>query len=172
MNKGLEVIEAHWLFNLSTDKIDVHVHPQSIIHSMVCYQDGSVLAQLGEPDMRIPIAYGLGLRDRISSGASLIDLLKVETLQFYPPDYEKFPCLKLARLAIEQGGTAMAILNVANEVSVAAFLSNQLPFTGIAKINQQVMQQADICAVENIQQLIELDIEVRKLAQKMVKNSV
>lgn len=172
MNKGLEVIEAHWLFNLSSDKIDVHIHPQSIIHSMVCYQDGSVLAQLGEPDMRIPIAFGLGLRDRIASGASLIDLLKTETLQFSPPDYDKFPCLGLARVAIELGGTAMATLNVANEVSVAAFLNNQMPFTAIANINQQVMQQADICAVENIQQLIELDIEIRALAQQMVSNNV
>ena len=172
MNKGLEVIEAHWLFKLGSDKIDVHVHPQSIIHSMVCYQDGSVLAQLGEPDMRIPIAFGLGMRDRMASGASLIDLLKVETLQFFPPEYDKFPCLNLARVAIDMGGTAMATLNVANEVSVAAFLDSQIPFTAIANINQQVMQQADICAVENIQQLIELDIEVRSIAQQMVNNNV
>lgn len=168
MNKGLEVIEAHWLFKLGTDKIDVHVHPQSIIHSMVCYQDGSVIAQLGEPDMRIPITYGLGLRDRMASGAQLIDLLKVETLQFFPPDHDKFPCLDLAAQAIDLGGTAMATLNVANEVSVAAFLSSQIPFTAIADVNQQVMQQADICAVENIQQLIELDLEIRALAQKIV----
>lgn len=170
MNKGLEIIEAHWLFDLGSNDIDVHVHPQSIIHSMVCFQDGSVLAQLGEPDMRIPIAFGLGLRDRITSGASLIDLLKVETLQFFPPDYHKFPCLKLAREAIDLGGTAMATLNSANEVSVDAFLNRQINFTDISVINDQVMQQAEICAVENIQQLIELDSEVRSLAQQMIMN--
>lgn len=168
MNKGLEVIEAHWLFNLGVEKIDVHVHPQSIIHSMVCYNDGSILAQLGNPDMRIPIAYGLGLRERISSGAPLIDLLKNNQLQFLPPDHEKFPCLSLAKESIKTGGTSMAILNSANETSVAAFLDNQIPFTAIAEINQQIMQQSNSEDVENVQQLIELDQKVREITQQLI----
>ncbi|MFK8011043.1 MAG: 1-deoxy-D-xylulose-5-phosphate reductoisomerase [Marinicellaceae bacterium] len=170
MNKGLEVIEAHWLFNLSVDKIDVHVHPQSIIHSMVCYIDGSILAQLGEPDMRIPIAYGLGLRQRIKSGASLIDLLVNNELQFLPPDYKKFPCLKLAQDAIKSGGTSMAILNSANESSVEAFLNQQIPFTAIAEINAKIMNQSAVENVENVEQLIELDHKVRIQTHELIKN--
>lgn len=172
MNKGLEIIEAHWLFNLKLDKIDVHVHPQSIIHSMVCYKDGSVLAQLGEPDMRIPIAYGLGLRERISSGANMIDLLSNQNLQFFPPDYQKFPCLQLARDAVEQGGTAMAILNFANEVTVDAFLNKKIPFTAIAQINEHIMTKAIINKVENVQQLQLLDKETRMKTSQMVKKYV
>ncbi|VAW38832.1 1-deoxy-D-xylulose 5-phosphate reductoisomerase [hydrothermal vent metagenome] len=169
MNKGLEIIEAHWLFNLNVDKIDVHIHPQSIIHSMVCYKDGSILAQLGKPDMRIPIAYGLGLRKRITSGANLIDLLTAEQLQFFKPDYVKFPCLALAQDAINSGGTAMATLNTANEVSVAAFLNGQISFTNIAAINQQVMQQTTIHRIESVQHLLELDIEIRTITQQEAK---
>jgi len=169
MNKGLEVIEAHWLFSLAVDKIDVHVHPQSIIHSMVCYNDGSVLAQLGEPDMRIPIAYGLGMRERISSGANLIDLLQNNELQFYPPNFEKFPCLKLAKDSIELGGTAMAILNFANEISVDAFLTKQIPFNGIAEINHQIMTNASIEKVGSVTQLLQLDAEIRAKARQLVK---
>ncbi len=172
MNKGLEIIEAHWLFNLELNKIDVHVHPQSIVHSMVCYKDGSVLAQLGEPDMRIPIAYGLGLGERISSGANLIDLLNNESLQFFPPDYQKFPCLQLARNAIEIGGTAMAILNFANEVAVEAFLNKRIPFTAIAQINEQVMTKAIVAQVESVQQLQQLDKEIRMQTTQLVKNYV
>jgi 1-deoxy-D-xylulose-5-phosphate reductoisomerase len=171
MNKGLEIIEAHWLFNLSSEAIDVHVHPQSIIHSMVCYNDGSVLAQLGEPDMRIPIAYGLGFRDRIKSGANLIDLLKIGSLNFYPPDYNKFPCLQLAREAIDQGGTAMAILNMANEVTVEAFLNGEIPFTSIAKINHKILQTSNITSVENVDQLLELDCEIRNITKQMVNDN-
>jgi 1-deoxy-D-xylulose-5-phosphate reductoisomerase len=169
MNKGLEIIEAHWLFNLAEDEIDVHVHPQSIIHSMVCYKDGSVLAQLGEPDMRIPIAYGLGLRERITSGANLIDLLVSKELNFYPPDNKKFPCLQLARDAIKQGGTAMAILNTANEVSVEAFLNNKITFNAIAAINQNIMQKSNIVAIESVDQILELDNEIRTVAGQLVK---
>lgn len=172
MNKGLEIIEAHWLFNLPVNKIDVHVHPQSIIHSMVCYKDGSVLAQLGEPDMRIPIAYGLGMRKRISSGANFINLLDNNKLEFYPPNYEKFPCLTLAKQAIEMGGTAMAILNFANEVSVDAFLNRQIPFTGIAEINCQIMTNASIEIVESVEQLLQIDNETRVQAMQLVKNYV
>ncbi|MCF6318660.1 MAG: 1-deoxy-D-xylulose-5-phosphate reductoisomerase [Proteobacteria bacterium] len=169
MNKGLEIIEAHWLFNLPTNKIDIHVHPQSIIHSMVCYQDGSVLAQIGEPDMRIPIAYGLGLRKRINSGANLVDLLHTQSLDFFAPDYEKFPCLKIAQDAIKQGGTAAAILNAANEVTVEAFLNKKIAFTQIATINHKVMTKVTINQVESVSQLQDLDIEIRSMTQQMVK---
>ncbi len=169
MNKGLEIIEAHCLFNLAADKIDVHVHPQSIIHSMVCYQDGSVLAQLGEADMRIPIAHGLGLPHRIHSGAKLIDLLTSHDLQFFPPDYVKFPCLQLAKDAIKTGGTAAAILNAANEVSVDAFLSERIGFLDIARINQEIMTKVTSQAATSVPQLLDLDKEIRSLTQQMVK---
>ena len=172
MNKGLEIIEAHWLFNLNEKDIDVHVHPQSIVHSMVCYQDGSVLAQLGEPDMRIPIANGLGLPERITSGANMLDLLQSQDLQFFPPDYQKFPCLALAKEAIKAGGTSMAVLNAANEISVDAFLNNLIPFTSIAKINAEIMTNATVSQVENVTQLLQLDEEVRAHAREMVKKHV
>ncbi|HHL31104.1 MAG TPA: 1-deoxy-D-xylulose-5-phosphate reductoisomerase [Oceanospirillales bacterium] len=172
MNKGLEIIEAHWLFNLAETQIDVHVHPQSIVHSMVCYKDGSVIAQMGEPDMRIPIAYGLGLRKRIASGAQLLDLIKVGQLQFFAPNYEKFPCMALARTAIKQGGTAMTILNAVNEVSVDAFLKHEISFPAIAGLNQQLMQNSQIEAIENVAQLLELDKEVRIMARQMIKSGV
>jgi len=168
MNKGLEVIEAYWLFNIAVDNIDVHVHPQSIIHSMVCFKDGSVLAQLGEPDMRIPIAYGLGLRERIASGAGLVDLLKIQQLQFFPPDYEKFPCLNLAQEAIKMGGTAMAVLNAANEMTVQAFLNKKIPFTAIATINEKIMTNASIDKLTDVQQLQSLDNEMRLKTQQVV----
>jgi 1-deoxy-D-xylulose-5-phosphate reductoisomerase len=169
MNKGLEIIEAHWLFNLKEKDIDVHVHPQSIVHSMVCYQDGSVLAQLGEPDMRIPIANGLGMPERITSGANMLDLLQREDLQFFAPDYKKFPCLALAKAAIKAGGTTMAVLNAANEISVDAFLNKLISFTTIAKINAEIMTNATVSQVENVAQLLQLDEEVRANARQMVK---
>jgi 1-deoxy-D-xylulose-5-phosphate reductoisomerase len=172
MNKGLEIIEAHWLFNLAEAQIDVHVHPQSIVHSMVCYKDGSVLAQMGEPDMRIPIAYGLGLRKRIASGAQLLDLIKVGQLQFFEPNYEKFPCMALARAAIKQGGTAMTVLNAVNEVSVDAFLNHEISFPAIAGLNQQLMQNSQIEHIENVAQLLELDKQVRVTARQMIKSGV
>ncbi len=170
MNKGLEIIEAHWLFNLSDDDIDVHVHPQSIVHSMVCYQDGSVLAQLGEPDMRIPIANGLGMPERIASGANMLNLLQSQDLQFFPPDYEKFPCLALAKEAIQAGGTSMAVLNAANEISVDAFLKKSISFTSIAKINAEIMNNTALAGIENVEQLLQLDAEVRANARQMVKH--
>lgn len=172
MNKGLEIIEAHWLFNLPENKIDVHVHPQSIVHSMVCYKDGSVLAQLGEPDMRIPIANGLGMPNRINSGAAMLDLLQSNDLQFFPPNYKKFPCLALAKHAINAGGTSMAILNAANEISVDAFLSHKIPFTGIAKINEEIMTKATVSQVENVAQLLQIDEEVRVMTRQMIKEYV
>jgi 1-deoxy-D-xylulose-5-phosphate reductoisomerase len=128
MNKGLEVIEAHWLFNASADDIQVVVHPQSVIHSLVEYVDGSVLAQLGNPDMRTPIAYGLAYPERIDAGVAPLDLFKVATMNFVAPDFERFPCLALAYQALRAAGTAPAVLNAANEVAVAAFLDKQISF--------------------------------------------
>ena len=170
MNKGLEVIEAYWLFNMPINRIDVHVHPQSIIHSLVCFKDGSLLAQLGEPDMRIPISYGLGLGDRLTSGAKTINLLEHGKLNFIEPDYHKFPCLRLARDSIESGGTAMAVLNIANEVVVDAFLNHKIPFTSIAEINQKVLEHVSIEPVSSLEQLLELDIEVRSLTSQLIVN--
>lgn len=126
MNKGLEVIEAHWLFNASADDIQVVVHPQSVIHSLVEYVDGSVVAQLGNPDMRTPIAYGLAYPERIESGVAPLDLFKVATMNFAAPDFERFPCLSLAYQSLRSGGTAPATLNAANEVAVAAFLDKRI----------------------------------------------
>lgn len=168
MNKGLEVIEAHWLFNLPSSQIDVHVHPQSIVHSLVCYNDGSVIAQLGEPDMRIPISYGLGLDSRIPSGAKMLDLLESQRLEFYRPDTDKFPSLKLAREAIDQGGTAMAVLNFANEVSVESFLNHQIGFVDIAKVNDLVMNHFAPENADSVTQLMELDVAVRSYTKEVI----
>jgi len=139
MNKGLEVIEAHWLFNANPDQIEVVVHPQSVIHSMVEYVDGSVLAQLGNPDMRTPIAYGLGYPTRIESGVSSLDFLTNNKLEFEAPDTQRFPCLKLAYDALNAGGTASTILNAANEVAVNAFLKEQISFMGISALIASVI---------------------------------
>ncbi len=131
MNKGLELIEACWIFDLAPEQIEVVVHPQSIIHSMVQYLDGSVLAQMGNPDMRTPIAYGLGWPERLVSGVAPLDLVATARLDFEAPDEARFPCLRLAREAVAAGGTAMAVCNAANEVAVAAFLDEQIRFTAI-----------------------------------------
>ncbi len=164
MNKGLEVIEAHWLFNAQPTEIDVVVHPQSVIHSMVEYVDGSVLAQLGNPDMRTPIAYGLGYPERLSSGVTSLDLIKIGRLDFKAADTKRFPCLRLAYDALKLGGTAPAILNAANEVAVEAFLAGKIAFLSIPTIIEQVLNSAVIRPVESIAQLIEVDIEARRMA--------
>jgi len=142
MNKGLELIEACWMFDVPPEKIQVVVHPQSIIHSMVEYVDGSIIAQMGNPDMRTPIAYGLAWPERIDSGVEFLDLLQVAKLEFEAPDYQRFPCLKLAQDAMVEGGTAPAILNAANEIAVQAFLDKQIRFTDIALIIDKVMNKA------------------------------
>ncbi|MDH3802988.1 MAG: 1-deoxy-D-xylulose-5-phosphate reductoisomerase, partial [Deltaproteobacteria bacterium] len=134
MNKGLEVIEAKWLFDVPVEKIDVHVHPQSIVHSMVEYIDGSVIAQMGIPDMRIPIAYALAYPERLELGLPRLDFFTVQTLTFQEPDLNRFPCLKLAFAACKAGGTMPAVLNAANEVAVQAFLDNRIPFSGIPRL--------------------------------------
>ncbi len=148
MNKGLEVIEACWLFNASPDRIQVVLHPQSVIHSMVEYADGSILAQLGSPDMRTPIAHALAWPQRIESGAAPLSLFDVARLDFERPDVSRFPCLRLAYEAMQAGGTATAILNAANEVAVASFLDGKLPFTAIPAVIERVL--ADVPTREAI----------------------
>jgi 1-deoxy-D-xylulose-5-phosphate reductoisomerase len=141
MNKGLELIEACWLFDLAPEQVEVVVHPQSIIHSMVQYLDGSVLAQLGNPDMRTPIAYGLGWPERLDSGVAPLDLVATARLDFEAPDEQRFPCLRLAREAVAIGGTAMAICNAANEVAVAAFLDERIGFSAIPQVIEQTLER-------------------------------
>jgi len=165
MNKGLEIIEAHWLFNASSEQIDVVVHPQSVIHSMVEYIDGSVLAQLGNPDMRTPIAYGLGYPDRLASGVSSLDFLSLAKLEFYPPDMKRFPCLRLAYEALAAGGTAPAILNAANEVAVEAFLAEQIGFMDIPAIIESVLSATQVENVVSIEQLVAVDSKARQAAK-------
>ena len=165
MNKGLEVIEAHWLFNAQPSQIEVIVHPQSIIHSMVEYVDGSVLAQLGNPDMRTPIAYGLGYPDRLNSGVSSLDLLKTARLDFCEPDMVKFPCLRIAYEALSLGGTAPAILNAANEIAVEAFLAEKIGFMDIPQLIESVLTAATIETVESIEQLVAVDTVARQAAK-------
>lgn len=172
MNKGLEVIEAHWLFNATSDQIDVVVHPQSVIHSMVEYNDGSVLAQLGNPDMRTPIAYGLGYPDRLISGVSSLDLLKIGRLDFCEPDQVRFPCLRLAYDALKAGGTAPAILNAANEIAVEAFLDDQVGFMAMPAMIDTVLAGAKIEEVTSIEQLVAVDAEARRSAKLWLAKNV
>ena len=168
MNKGLELIEACWLFDVTPSDIEVVVHPQSIIHSMVSYRDGSVLAQMGNPDMRTPIAYAMSWPERISSGVEPLDLIKIGKLDFAPADEQKFACLRLAKEAIATGGTLPCILNAANEISVDAFLKGQIGFLDIAQLNERVMQSMSVEKVTSIEQLLLLDQQARQLASKWV----
>jgi len=169
MNKGLEVIEAHWLFNASADDIQVVVHPQSVIHSLVEYVDGSVLAQLGNPDMRTPIAYGLAYPERIDSGVAPLDLFKVATMNFVEPDFERFPCLGLAYQALRTAGTAPAVLNAANEVVVAEFLDKNVAFLDIPRIISETLESIPMNAVNDLDDVIEADLEARRVAQQRIK---
>ena len=171
MNKGLEVIEAYWLFNAKPSQIDVVVHPQSIIHSMVEYIDGSVLAQLGNPDMRTPIAYALAYPNRIESGVASLNLLEIAKLEFEAPDKKRFPCLQLAYDALQLGGTAPAILNAVNEVAVAAFLNKQCQFLDIAHLITSALNAIKIAPVSSVEQLIAVDQEARSFAQTCLHQS-
>ena len=167
LNKGLEVIEAHWLFAMPAQRIQVVIHPQSMIHSMVEYEDGSILAQLGQPDMRTPIAYGLGFPDRIDSGVGPLDLAMIGRLDFEPPDLRRFPCLKLSFEALETGQDACIVLNAANEVAVDQFLERRIPFTGIARVIEQcldVMAGKTQRAVDSLEAVLELDGDARRQA--------
>lgn len=168
MNKGLEVIEAHWLFGLESEQIDVLLHRQSIIHSMVDYDDGSVLAQMGNPDMRTPIANALAWPERISSGVEPLDLAKVARLDFEEASFEKFPCLRLAYQALEKGGTCTAILNAANEVAVDAFLNKKIKYTDIARIIEQVLDLAIVESGDDLTQVLAADQQARHLANSFI----
>ena len=161
MNKGLELIEAHYLFGLPADRIDILVHPQSVIHSLVEFIDGSMLAQLGSPDMRIPIAYALAWPGRICSGADRLDLLKVGRLDFEAPDPVRFPALRLAREALEEAGSAPAVLNAANEVAVGSFLEGRIPFKDIARLVEDTLKGDRPAAPHSIEEVIFIDREVR-----------
>ena len=169
MNKGLEVIEAYWLFNALPEQIEVVVHPQSVIHSMVEYIDGSILAQLGNPDMRTPIAYGLGYPERLSSGVSSLDLLTTARLDFCAPDTIRFPCLRIAYDALNAGGTAPAILNAANEMAVEAFLAEKIGFMDIPNVIDGVLTVAKVEHVESIEQLVAVDTMARQSAAMLIK---
>ena len=168
MNKGLEVIEAHWLFNAKPAQIEVVVHPQSVIHSMVEYIDGSVLAQLGNPDMRTPIAYALGYPNRIESGVASLDLLSIANLEFEAPDFERFPCLQLAYDALNAGGTAPTILNAVNEVAVSAFLKEHISFTDISNLIASALDHIPAETVTSIAHIIAVDGQARQFAQDWI----
>jgi 1-deoxy-D-xylulose-5-phosphate reductoisomerase len=168
MNKGLELIEACWLFNARPAQVQIVVHPQSIIHSLVQYVDGSTLAQLGNPDMRTPIAHGLAWPERVPSGVSPLDLIATGQLSFEAPDEVRFPCLRLARHAIEAGGVAPAMLNAANEVAVAAFLDGRLPFTGIAPLIEQVLTELPMMPADNIDTILSADQAARLRAGQLL----
>ena len=168
MNKGLELIEAHWLFNCPPEKLEVVIHPQSVIHSMVRYRDGSVLAQLGNPDMRTPIAYCLGLPERIDSGVGELDFGALSALTFQKPDFDRFPCLKLAYQAMNAGGAAPCVLNAANEVAVAAFLEKRIKFTDIAKVVAYCLAQDFSDGRHDIEGLLAQDVQTRRQAEAFI----
>lgn len=168
MNKGLELIEAHWLFNCPPEKLEVVIHPQSVIHSMVRYRDGSVLAQLGNPDMRTPIAYCLGLPERIDSGVGELDFGALSALTFQKPDFDRFPCLKLAYQAMNAGGAAPCVLNAANEVAVAAFLDKRIKFTDIAKVVAHCLAQDFLDGRHDIEGLLAQDAQTRRQAEAFI----
>jgi len=164
MNKGLEVIEARWLFDLEPARIEVLIHPQSIIHSLVEYVDGSMLAQLSNPDMRVPIAHALGFPERMESGATPLDLAAVAQLGFEKPDAQRFPCLGLAYAALREGGTAPAVLNAANEVAVAAFLEARLRYTAIPQVIERALAGAAAGPADSLDAVLDADRAARAAA--------
>jgi 1-deoxy-D-xylulose-5-phosphate reductoisomerase len=171
MNKGLELIEAHYLFGLPSDRIDIVVHPQSVIHSMVEFVDGSVLAQLGTPDMRIPIAYALAWPDRMATPAQKLDLKSIGSLDFEAPDADRFPALRLAREALESGGPAPIVLNAANEVAVASFLEGAIRFTDITRVVREALSDADYSPPRSICDVVEIDRSTRDRVQASMKET-
>jgi 1-deoxy-D-xylulose-5-phosphate reductoisomerase len=168
MNKGLEVIEACWLYAMPEDDVQVIIHPQSVVHSMVQYQDGSVLAQLGKPDMRTPIAHCLAWPARIDAGVEALDIFAVGRLDFEPPDLQRFPCLRLAQEAWQRGGTSSAILNAANEVAVQAFLEGHLAFTGIPGVIETTLEKVTPRVADSIDTILEDDTRARDWARQLV----
>ncbi len=166
MNKGLEVIEAQWLFGVPLDNIRVLIHPQSVVHSMVRYRDGSVIAQLGQPDMRTPIAFGLAWPQRIAAGVMPLDLTQLAALNFATPDFNQFPCLSLAFAAARIGGTAPAILNAANEIAVGAFLASEMPYLQIASLVEQVLEQVSATKAQTLDEVLDADQTARRVARQ------
>jgi 1-deoxy-D-xylulose-5-phosphate reductoisomerase len=171
MNKGLEVIEAFYLFPVRKDQIDIIVHPQSVIHSMVEYIDGSVLAQLGTPDMRTPIAYAMGWPNRVATPSPRLDLAAIGSLTFERPDPERFPALRLARAALEAGGSAPTVLNAANEVAVLAFLDRRIGFLDIAKIVGETLERMPPTAIDSLETVAEIDRDARAFAREAIERN-
>lgn len=172
MNKGLEMIEAHWLFNVPADKIKVVIHPQSVIHSLVQYVDGSVLAELGNPDMRTPIAHALAYPERIDAGVEMLDLFKVASLHFEAPDFDRFPCLSLAYRALREGESMPASLNAANEVAVQAFLDEKISFVMIPQIISTVMDRSPVRELTSITDVMAADADARQLAERLIESLI
>lgn len=172
MNKGFEVIEAFWLFQMPLNQIEVLLHPQSIVHSLLEYVDGSVLAQLGNPDMRTPLAHALAWPERVSSGVAQLDLLLAKTLEFLPISAQRYPCLQLAYDALNAAGTATAILNAANEIAVAAFLAGEISFVQIVSIAQEVLSELPSIPAVDIETVLEADFKARELAQKCIRKGL
>lgn len=170
MNKGLEFIEARYLFNATDDDIKVVVHPQSVIHSMVGFTDGAVMAQLGQPDMRTPISVALGFPDRIDSGVELLDFEKLGELTFRAPDYDRYPCLKLAMQASLSGQAATTVLNAANEIAVDAFLNSRIGYTDIACVVDATLQRAELKELTDIEEVLTLDESARVWAKDVIKD--
>lgn len=169
MNKGLEYIEARYLFNASKKEIEIIIHPQSIIHSIIYYIDGNVIAQISNPDMKIPISYCMGYPKRILSGAKKFSLKKMSKLKFFPPNYKRYPCLKLAIDAFDDGQSSIIILNAANEIAVHEFLLKKIKFNDIAKINQNILEKIYLPEPNNIESILEIDIETRKKTKEYIK---
>ncbi|MFV8908655.1 1-deoxy-D-xylulose-5-phosphate reductoisomerase [Serratia fonticola] len=170
MNKGLEYIEARWLFNASAEQMEVILHPQSVIHSMVRYADGSVLAQLGTPDMRTPIAHAMAYPQRVHSGVAALDFCRIGALTFSEPERERYPCLYLAIEAFDAGQAATTALNAANEIAVAAFLQQQIRFTDISAVNQKVVECMALPEPTSIEMVLEIDRQAREVASGLVRN--
>ena len=169
MNKGLEVIEAFWLFGLPLEKIKVLIHPQSVVHSMVRYIDGSVMAQLGQPDMRTPIAYGLAWPERIEAGVAALNLTQLASLSFSEPDLERFPCLALAFAAAKTGGVAPTVLNAANEIAVAAFLDEGMPYLQIPQVVEKTLNAIQVGSVDSLEVILDIDTQARSAARNFIK---
>ena len=171
MNKGLELIEACWLFATDLTKIKIVLHPQSIVHSMVEYVDGSILAQLGQPDMRTPIAHALAWPNRIESGVSMLDLIQMPSLEFIEPDLSRYPCLRLAKEAMQAGGTTTTVLNAVNEVAVQAFLDKKLNFPGISKTVEYVLEQIPTKTADTIETVVDEDGRARMVAHEFIESN-
>ena len=169
MNKGLELIEAKWLFESDTNEIEIIIHPEGIVHSLVEFKDNSIIAQLGKPDMKIPIAYGLGFPNRINSNVESLNLSELGPLTFLDPDFDKFPCLGLATEALIAGGTAPALLNAANEVAVEAFLNESIKYLDIPRVISEVLETNEIKKVDNISSIKEVDLMARRSADLIIK---